>query len=438
MASLIKFGLTMELLLLSTGLISTFFMLKKTISPYYLFNMFFVNLSEILNYLKSFLSSPFYICLFINSVVILILIFSKFQHTIKKFIDIFLDEKDVDYDEVQIQPQAHHQEKEEYMPNRTNSVIAMDTLMSFFNRYNSHPDIQDDMPTTTTTPQSQISWGRLKAKLDRPQTTTTTLPQSQTRRDRLRAKANSAKNTLPQSQTSWDRVSAKIDSSPKTTTTTTLPRSQISRDGLRVKANSDTNNRTKTTLPHSQTSWDRVSAKIDSSPKTTTTTTLPRSQISRDGLRVKANSAQTTETKTTLPHSQTSWDRVSAKIDSSQQTLHNFRDISHLTEAREIVSPHISDHETITRTNYQENIEEGQLEGDSLEATWEAITKKKELKKSLTFNDALSMSRIGGLRGDISVTTEESNKKFDDFIKKINQDRLLQRQESVNMLNRAR
>ncbi|KAL3374278.1 hypothetical protein AABB24_005977 [Solanum stoloniferum] len=361
MVSLIKFGLTMELLLLSTGLISTFFMLKKTISPYYLFNMFFVNLSEILNYLKSFLSSPFYICLFINSVVILILTFSKFQHTIKKFIDIFLDENDVDYDDIQIQPQAYHQEKEEYMPNRTNSAIAMDTLMSFFNRYNSHPDIQDDMPTTTTTPQSQISWGRLKAKLDCPRTTTTTLPQSQTRRDRLRAKANSA-----------------------------------------------------------------------------TTTTLPRSQISRDGLRVKANSAQTTETKTTLPHSQTSWDRLSAKIDISQQTLHNFRDISHLTEAREIVSPHLSDHETITRTNYQENIEEGELEGDSLEATWEAITKKKELKKSFTFNDALSMSRIGGLRGDISVSTEESNKKFDDFIKKINQDRLLQRQESVNMLNRAR
>ncbi|XP_015069105.1 uncharacterized protein LOC107013744 [Solanum pennellii] len=323
MASLIKFGLTMELLLLSTGLISTFFMIKKAIiSPYYLFNMFFVNLSEILNYLKSFLSSPFYICIFINSVVILILTFSKFQHTIKKFID---------YDEVQIQPQAHHEEKEEYMPNRTNSAIAMDTLVSFFNRYNSHPDIQDDMltTTTTTTPQSQIRWGRLKAKLDCPQTTTTTLPQSQTR---LRAKANSAKTTPPQSQTSWDRVSAKIDS----------------------------------------------------------------------------------------PY------------------------LSHLAEAREIVSPHSSDHETFTRTNYHNNIEEGEIEGDSLEATWKAITKKKEVKKSLTFNDALSMSRIGGLKGDISVSTEESNKKFDDFIKKINQERLLQRQESdqrahnVNMLNRAR
>ncbi|KAL3342614.1 hypothetical protein AABB24_026571 [Solanum stoloniferum] len=377
MASLIKFGSTMELLLLSTGLISTFFMLKKAISPYYLFNMFFVNLSEILNYLKGFLSSPFYICLFINSVVILILTFSKFQHTIKKFIDIFLDENDVDYDDIQIQPQTYHQEKEEYMPNRTNSAIAMDTLMSFFNPYNSHPDIQDDMLTTTTTPQSQISWDRLKAKLDCPQTTTTTLTQSQTRRDRLRAKANSAKTTLPQSQTSWDQVSAKIDSSPQTTTTT-----------------------------------------------------LPRSQISRDGLRIKANSAQTTEAKTTLPQSQTSWDWVSAKIDRSQQTLHYFRDISHLTEAREIVSLHSSDHETTTRTNYQDNTEEGEIEGDSLEATWKAIMKKKELKKSLTFNDALSMSRIGGLRGDISVSTEESNKKFDDFIKKINQERLLQRQES--------
>ncbi|XP_055828737.1 uncharacterized protein LOC129896794 [Solanum dulcamara] len=342
MAFLIKFGLTMELLLLSTGLVSTFFMLKKAITPPYLFNMFFVNLSEILNYMKSFLSSPLYICLFINFVVILILTFSKFQHPIMKFLNVFLDnEKDVEHDDIQIHPQAHHQEKEDYMPNRTNSAIAMETVMSFFNRYNSHPDIQDDMSTTTTLPQSQIRWGRT----DSAQTTTTTLPQSQTRRDRLRA---------------------------------------------------------------------------------------------------KAKSAQTTATTTTLPQSQTSWDWSSAKIDSSPRTSHNFPDISHLTEAREIVSPRSSnplDRERTTRTNCQENIEEGELEDDSLEATWKAIIKKKELRKSLTFNDTFSTSRIGGLRGDISVSTEESNKKFDDFIKKINQERLLQRQESdqrahnVNMLN---
>lgn len=189
--------------------------------------------------------------------------------------------------------------------------------------------------------------------------------------------------------------------------------------------------------PQSQISWGRLSA----------TTTLPQSQTSRDRLRAKVNSPRKTEATTVLPQSQTSWDWLSAKIDSSPQTLHNFPDISHLTDAREIISPRSSNpphHDTTTRSNYQEDIEEGELEDDSLEATWNAIIKKKELRKSLTFNDALSTTRVGGLRGDISVSTEESNKKFDDFIKKINQERLLQRQESdqrahnANMLNRAR
>ncbi|KAJ8536656.1 hypothetical protein K7X08_035057 [Anisodus acutangulus] len=324
MAALIKFVLTMELLLLSTGLISSFIMLKKTVSPRYLFDMVHVNLSNILNYSKSFLSSPFYICVFINSVVILILTFSKFHNPIKKLLNVFLDEKYSD-DDIQIQPQAHHEIKEDYMPNRTNSAIAMDIIMSFFNRnYNSHPPVLEDI-------QDEMLFSSVKdTKIDSAQTTT----------------------TLPQSQTSWDRLRAKIDSAQ-------------------------------------------------------TTTTLSQSQTSRDRLRAQSCSAQTS---------------------------HNFLDISHLTEAREIISPRSSNpshDETSTRTNYQENDEElEELEDDSLEATWKAITKKKELRKSVTFNDALSMSRIGVLRGDISVSTEESNKKFDDFIKKINQERLLQRQES--------
>lgn len=337
-------------------------MLKKATSPHYLFNMVLFNLSGILNSLKSFLSSPLYICLFINSVVILILTFSKFQQPIKKFLNVFLVEKDA-ADDISTQPQAYH-EKEDYMPNRTNSVIAMDTVMSFFSRYNSHPPVLEDTTIQDEMPCSSVE----DTKIDSAQTTT----------------------TLPQSQTSWNRLRAKASSAQTTTT-----------------------------LPQSQTSWDR--------------------------LRAKANSAQTTPTTTTMAQSQTSWERLRAKID-SPQTLHNFPDISHLTDAREIVSPRSSNlpHETITRTNYQENIEEGELEDDSLEATWKAIMKKKELRKSMTFNDALSMSRMGGLRGDISVSTEESNKKFDDFIKKINQERLLQRQESdqrahnVNMLNRSR
>ncbi|XP_009604390.1 uncharacterized protein [Nicotiana tomentosiformis] len=336
--------LTIELLLLSTGLISTFFMLKKAINPRYLFDMFLFNLKEVFTCLKSFLSSPLYICLFINSVVILILTFSKFHRSTTDFVNIFLDEKDAQ--DLQVQdhesesPQPQHHEKED-KPKRTNSAIAMDTVMSFFSRYNnSHPvleDIQDEMPCS-------------------------------------------------------------------------------------VK---------------------------------------------------------------------------DIEIDCVQKM--SFPDISHLTEAREIISPRLTNPvpQTTTRTNYttytnvqekvnQENIEE--LEDDSLEATWNAITgggnkKKKDhilkksetwsvepepvvvsaqsigskdllpsvastwkdLRKSLTFNDALSVFRRGGLRGDFnSVSAEESNKRFDDFIKKINRERMLQRQESDqraafnNMLNRAR
>ncbi|KAK4350716.1 hypothetical protein RND71_030029 [Anisodus tanguticus] len=314
--------LIMELLLLSTGPVSTFFMLKKTISHRYLFNMFLVNLSEILNFLKSFLSSPLYICIFINCVVILILTFSKFHHPTMDFLNVFLDEKHVEHDDIQIQPQApaHNEIKEDNVPKRTNSVIAMDAVMSFFSRYNSD-------------------------------------------------------------HVSEDIIEDEIPCSVK-------------------------------------------DIEIDCVTK------------------------------------------LSAQ----------------LTEAREIVRPRSQNQPietTTTRTNYQEmvmnqenNGEEELLEDDdSLDATWKAITgggnnkkrkkqvlKKsetwpmepvtspqsigskdllpsvaaawKDLRKSVTFNDALSMSRIGVLRGDISVSTEESNKKFDDFIKKINQERLLQRQES--------
>ncbi|XP_009795192.1 uncharacterized protein [Nicotiana sylvestris] len=346
--------LTIELLLLSTGLISTFFMLKKAINPRYLFDMFLFNLKEVFTCLKSFLSSPLYICLFINSVVILILTFSKFHRSTMDFLNIFLDEKNVGAENMQIQdhesespqlcsPPQHHEKDDK--PNRSNSAIAMDTVMSFFSRYNnSHPvleDIEDEMPCS-------------------------------------------------------------------------------------VK---------------------------------------------------------------------------DIEIDCVQKM--SFPDISHLTQAREIISPlstnpvpqpTIKTNYTTTYTNQQEmtnqeNIEELEEVNDSLEATWNAITgggnkknkkqvvlKKsetwtaepearvvssaqsigskdllpsvasawKDLRKALTFNDALSVFRRGGLRGDFnSVSAEESNKRFDDFIKKINRERMLQRQESDqrafnNMLNRAR
>ncbi|XP_031105126.1 uncharacterized protein LOC116010012 [Ipomoea triloba] len=63
-------------------------------------------------------------------------------------------------------------------------------------------------------------------------------------------------------------------------------------------------------------------------------------------------------------------------------------------------------------------------EESSLEATW------KELRKSVTFNDAVSACRRGGLARDLMTTSDEMKKRFDDFINNFNNELRLQRQES--------
>ncbi|XP_019200043.1 PREDICTED: uncharacterized protein LOC109193643 isoform X2 [Ipomoea nil] len=59
-----------------------------------------------------------------------------------------------------------------------------------------------------------------------------------------------------------------------------------------------------------------------------------------------------------------------------------------------------------------------------------AATSWKELRKSVTFNDAVSACRRGGLARDLLRSPEEMNKRFDDFIRKVNHELRLQRQES--------
>ncbi|CAA0818121.1 Protein of unknown function (DUF761 [Striga hermonthica] len=56
--------------------------------------------------------------------------------------------------------------------------------------------------------------------------------------------------------------------------------------------------------------------------------------------------------------------------------------------------------------------------------------KWKELRKSETFNDSVSITCRGGLRRDPSTSLEEFNKQVEDFIKKFNDSMKLQRQES--------
>ncbi|KAL0341679.1 UNVERIFIED_CONTAM: hypothetical protein Scaly_1830500 [Sesamum calycinum] len=56
--------------------------------------------------------------------------------------------------------------------------------------------------------------------------------------------------------------------------------------------------------------------------------------------------------------------------------------------------------------------------------------KWKELRKAVTFNDAVSVTRRGGLRRDPSMSITELNKQFEAFIQKFNDSIRLQRQES--------
>ncbi|KAI5673879.1 hypothetical protein M9H77_14243 [Catharanthus roseus] len=110
--------------------------------------------------------------------------------------------------------------------------------------------------------------------------------------------------------------------------------------------------------------------------------------------------------------------------------------------------------------------EEEEEEDDTMEGTWRAINgeiskpenkqlkksetwphqkqrnwDKRELKKSMTFNDSISIRCRGGLMRDPSMSIEEFNGKVEDFIKKFNNEMRLQRQESeqryLEMINRS-
>lgn len=69
----------LKLLFFSAGLISTLVMVKGALMPY-LYEIFLPNILAFWNSFRCFLSSPLYICIIINSVVLLIAATSTFHH----------------------------------------------------------------------------------------------------------------------------------------------------------------------------------------------------------------------------------------------------------------------------------------------------------------------------------------------------------------------
>ncbi|XP_059647195.1 uncharacterized protein LOC132293660 [Cornus florida] len=137
-------------------------------------------------------------------------------------------------------------------------------------------------------------------------------------------------------------------------------------------------------------------------------------------------------------------------------------------------SPQFTETSNSTITTTTENRRRTVADGDNddeetLEATWKAITEGggkaagrqlnksetwdtppqvtvadawRELRKSETFNDAVSANRRAGLRRDPSLSQDELNQRVEAFINKFNHEMRLQRQESdqryLEMINRGR
>ncbi|KAL2539675.1 Protein of unknown function (DUF761) [Abeliophyllum distichum] len=70
------------------------------------------------------------------------------------------------------------------------------------------------------------------------------------------------------------------------------------------------------------------------------------------------------------------------------------------------------------------------IDSEELFATKKSYSAWKDLRKSETFNDAVSIMRRGGLRRDPITSLDELNNKVEAFIRKINQNTRLQRLES--------
>ncbi|KAI3454309.1 hypothetical protein Pfo_010972 [Paulownia fortunei] len=360
----------LELLLLSAGLISTLVMVKGAVVPYSC-EIVFSSLVGFWNSIKCFLSSPLYICIIINFMVVLIAASSAFHN----------HKTDNQDDEIKVNVDNHDMQ------------IAESPVVS--------------PPPPAAPPPS------------RPRDVAKVTPPSSPRNVTKVAAAS---------------LSSRTKTSSRSTTSSTLYQGSNNDDSPHVWPN-----------------------RTEQSCSEKATLSSAAALFFNENLMLEAHEIK----KTT--YSLNSSPDLSESIEEKKKVTTN---LPALPRKGKEVFKEKEDEVTSNLSDDKENEEE-----DTMEATWKAITgggkqrpkkeqlkksetwdvpprntvavqrldseellpstpKWKELRKSETFNDAVSITCRGGLRRDPSMSLDEFNKQVEAFIKKFNDNMKLQRQES--------
>lgn len=389
-----------EVALLSSGLIYTILVFKGAVFPSS-YDFMLSSLRKPVSFLSSWLSSPFYICIFMNIIVILIAVSSLFHHP----------KMDSNGD---IEDGGGDSNHEDY-------------------------DLQSALaPSLSPPPAPPPMQNNQKRHL-----------QERKPKD-IAVAAPAAAATVASATTKGSRSGGKL-----TTATTSL------------KIQEDATGEERVVECQQQAVFSDFS-RLEKAKE------IEKAQKANDGEKIRTTKQGTRDTNV-------------AKVNDHDSVQAIFAHLPKFGEAKEIKKAHSKQVKTIqnavqqNQTNKQLETADVDEDNDTMEATWRAIEggtkpqekqlKKsktlpqaqklvidqereniqlpmpssggaavvKELRKSMTFNDTVSIERRGGLRRDPSMNLEEFNQRVEAFIQQHNHELRLQRQESdqryLDMIN---
>lgn len=392
-----------EVALLSSGLIYTILMFKGAVFPSS-YDFMLSSLRKLVSFLSSWLSSPFYICIFMNIIVILIAVSSLFHHP---KMDSNGDIEDGGGD-------SNHED------------------------YDLHSALAPSLSPPPAPPPMQ----------------------------------NNQKHHLQERKPKDIAVAAPAAAATVATATT-----ESSSGGKLTAATTSLKNQQDTT-EEERVVESQQQAVFSEFSRLAKAKQIRKAQTTNDGGKIRTTKPGTRDTNV-------------AKVNDQDSVQAMFAHLPKFGEAKEIKKAHSLDPSKQVKTiqnAMQENQTNKQLEtedvdedNDTMEATWRAIEggtkpqekqlKKsktlpqaqklvidqepeniqlpmpssggaavvKELRKSMTFNDTVSIERRGGLRRDPSMNHEEFNQRVEAFIQQHNHELRLQRQESdqryLDMIN---